>query len=158
MAAQFSHHSQQSTDKPPSNSMTTASLVNSGGSDGLGSDNACSDRNQPLSPRVSSLSNRDLSTSSGIGSSVSSSDYLHQTGGMALEHSSSVRENVHVAMSNSRLRRQPDSPSRVGKVTAAGNALAQSQSTAHAVTTNSLTLPQPKPLFDMGKSPFNRYN
>ena len=128
-----------------------ASLLKDGGSNEIGSDNTHSGRDELVSPPVS-LSDRDLSMSSGVGSSISSSDYLRQTGGTALEHSSSsVREDVPVAMNNSRLRRQPDSLPRVGNVTADGNSLVHSQSSAH---TNSLH--QPKQLFGMGKSSFDR--
>ena len=151
MAAQFTQPGQQSSsDKPITNSVTMSSFSSSNGVVG-----SAESKSQLLSAGPS----RDVSTSSGIGSSLSSSDYLHQSGngGVALDHSSSSTTRDHNISSSVLVRRQPDSLPRVGpgRVSADRNSLSNSQSTTHVVTTNALS--HPKPLFGVGKSSSNRY-
>ena len=99
----------------------------------------------------------DVSASSGVGSSLSSSDYLHQSSrGATLDHSSS--STTRDSTSGSRLvRRQPDSLPRVGRtsVAADGKSLSNYPSSTHAIITNALS--HPKPLFDVEMSSLDRY-
>ena len=152
MAAQFTQpgHGQQSSDKPTTDSVTTSSFMSS--VNGIGSVESKS------SSRLSSAGGRsgDVSISSGVGSSISSSDYLYQSGtsggggGVVLDHSSSATTRNNT----SSRRRQPDSLPRVGTVSD-GNSLLNTQSSSHGVTSTALS--HPKPLFDVGTSSLDRY-
>ena len=94
-----------------------------------------------------------MSTSSGVGSSLSSSDYLHQSGsGGGVKSSSAITGNNS---GSSRIaRRQPDSLPRVGTVSDR-DSLLNTQSSGHAVTNTALS--HPKPLFDVGTTSLDRY-
>ena len=149
MAAQFTQPTpgQQSSDKPTTGSVTTSSLM--GSLNGMGS----AESKSQLSTAGRS---GDVSMSSGVGSSLSSSDYLYQSrtsGGVVLDHSSPAGNST--SSSSYRLaRRQPDSLPRVGTVSA-GNSLSNTQSSGYVVTSNALS--HPKPLFDVGTAPLDRY-
>ena len=150
MAAQFTQpgHGQHSSDKPTTDSVMSSSLMSS--LNGIGSVESKS------SSRLSSAGGRsgDVSTSSGVGRSLSSSDYLYQSGsgggGVVLDHSSSATTRNNT----SSRRRQPDSLPRVGTVSD-GNSLLNTQSSSHGVTSTALS--HPKPLFDVGTSSLDRY-
>jgi hypothetical protein len=149
MAAQFTQPGpdQQSGDKPTTDSVTTSSFMTSS-LNGIGSAESKS--------WSSSAGGRsgDVSASSGVGSSLSSSDYLYQSGtgsgggGVVLDHSSSAttRNSTRIA------RRQPDSLPRVGGTVSDGNALLNTQSSGRVAA-----LSHPKPLFDAETSYLDRY-
>ena len=146
MAAQFTQPGQQSSDKPTTDSVMTSLSMSS--LNGIGS---AKNKGRFLSAGQSG----DMSTSSGVGSSLSSSDYLHQSGtsSVVLDHSSS--STTRNSTSSSRIaRRQPDSLPRVGMMLDGISPL-NTQSSGHAVTNNALS--HPKPLFDVGTSSLDRY-
>lgn len=152
MAAQFTQPGQQSSDKPTTDSLTvTASLLTSS-LNGIGSD-------ESKGWLSSAGRSDDVSASSGVGSSLSSSNYLHQSSrGAMLDHSSS--STTRDSTSGSRLvlvRQQPDSLPRVGRISAAadGKSLSNYPSSTHAIITNAVS--HPKPLFDVGMSSLDRY-
>ena len=164
IAEQLSQHS--SSEKPPLTSLTTTSVsLHNGSGDttkGIGSDNSHSNHTHPSSTRVS-VTSRDLSTSSGVGSSVSSfvGGHLNQTGGSTMSefsmHSSSL-STAGLPSSNGQLRRQPDSLPRVGKITGTDRTtLTHSQSSTRTATGGTTDgLHRPQPLFDSGKSSTSR--
>ena len=159
IAAQFTQPGQQSSsDKPTTDSVhvTTSSLMTSLNGIGL----AESKSRLSLAGKSGDVSK----TSSGVGSSLSSSDYLYQsgTGGAVLDHSSSsatrnsYNSTSSSSSSNHRLaRQQPDSLPRVGTVSDR-NSLLSTQSSGHTITSSALS--HPKPLFDAGMSSLDRYD
>ena len=132
----------------------TSFLTDSGHGDSLGDSNQ-----QLLYPHSSnSVSSRDLSMSSGVGSSVSSSDYLGQTGRVrgAAYVSSSVSEVIGTPGGGDiKLRRQPDSLPSVSNVASSGNTVAQSQSYRQAIS-SSTRLQHPKLPLGSGRAPSSR--
>ncbi len=150
MAAQFTQPGpgQQSSDKPTTDSVTSSFMTSS--LNGIGSAESKS--------WLSTAGGRsgDVSASSGVGSSLSSSDYLYQSGtggggGVVLDHSSSAttRNSTRIA------RRQPDSLPRVGGTVSDGKALLNTQSSDRIITSTALS--HPKPLFDAETSSLDRY-
>ena len=148
MAAQFTQpgDSQHSSDKPTTDSVTTSSFMSSLNGIGLVESKSSS--------RLSSAGRSgDVSTSSGVGSSLYSLDYLHQSGsGGGMMSSSAITGNN--TGSSRIVRQQPDSLPRVGTVSDR-DSLLNTQSSGHAVTGTALS--HPKPLFDVGTTSLDRY-